>query len=404
MPSLCGQDLSLRALRSVETRVSMTPSGDIEVAKGSPFGNTPVDFQGGPTLFTKKMIALLVLATILVSGAAMADDGFKIYGKLHTSIDYMSDSDNSQIMMANNTSRFGFKGSKELEENLTFIWQFESAINLAQKGSNTLVTRNSYLGLNGNWGTFLYGIHDTPFKTIGRKATFFFDELGDFRQTTMDWDRRLQDVVVYASPDMSGFGVVLGYMLDQGAIGADENMTAFSGSAAYAKDALYVGVAYEMLSKGFAPVYDMTDPDNPVMTGYGEAQTGIRATAKYDFGTFAVAGLFQALSDVGGVADHSAQTFGLEAKFDFSDVYAVKGAYYMADPDTDTDDDDYALLALGVDRHLSKKTYMYMQYAMTMNGDASMHGVGGPGHGSKIGASAAGESPMGISWGIATKF
>ena len=351
-------------------------------------------------MFTKKMIALLVLATILVSGAAMAgDDGFKIYGKLHTSIDYMNDSDNSQIMMANNTSRFGFKGAKELEENLTFIWQFESAINLAQKGANTLVTRNSYLGLNGNWGTFLYGIHDTPFKTIGRKATFFFDELGDFRQTTMGWDRRLQDVVVYASPDMSGFGVVLGYMLDQGTVGADEAETAFSGSAAYKKDALYVGVAYEMLSKGNS--MDDTDPANIV---YGEAQPGIRATATYDFGTFALAGLFQTLSDVNGVADMSAQTFGLEAKFDFSEKYAAKGAYYMADPNTDADDDDYALLALGVDRQLGQKTYMYVQYAMTMNGDASMAGVGGPGHGSTIGASAAGESPMGISWGMATKF
>ncbi len=352
-------------------------------------------------MFTKKMIALLVLATILVSGAALAEeDAFKIYGKLHTSIDYMSDSDESQIMMANNTSRFGFKGAKELNESLTFIWQFESAINLAQKGSNTLVTRNSYLGLNGSWGTFLYGIHDTPFKTIGRKATFFFDELGDFRQTTMGWDRRLQDVVVYASPDMSGFGVVLGYMLDQGAIGAEENMAAFSGSAAYSNDALYVGVAYEMLNKGFAAVTDSND----VLTGYGEAQTGIRATAKYDFGTFAVAGLFQTLADVGGVADASAQTFGLEAKFNFTDIYAVKGAYYMADPDTDADDDDYAMLALGVDRQLGQKTYMYMQYATTMNGDASMHGLGGPGHGSTIGASAAGESPMGISWGMATKF
>ncbi len=359
-------------------------------------------------MFTKKMIALLVLATILVSGAALAEDAYKIYGKLHTSLDYMSDSEDSQIMMANNTSRFGFKGSKELTEKLTFIWQFESAINLAQKGSNTLVTRNSYLGLNGDWGTFLYGIHDTPFKTIGRKATFFYDELGDNRQTTMGWDRRLQDVVVYASPDMSGFGVVLGYMLDQGVLGADEAMTAFSGSAAYSKDALYVGVAYEMLSKGFSETY--ADADDVMM--YGDSSNGIRATAKYDFGTFAVAGLFQTLSGQAlnetfdGFDDMTAQTFGLEAKFDFAEVYAVKAAYFMADPDTDTDDDDYALLALGVDRQLGQKTYTYLQYATVMNGDASMHGLsgGGNGHGSSIGASAAGESPMGISWGMVTKF
>ncbi len=351
-------------------------------------------------MFTKKMIALLVLATILVSGAALADDGFKVYGKLHTSLDYMNDSDNSQIMMANNTSRFGLKGSKELEDNLTLIWQFESSLNLAQKGANTLATRNSFLGLTGDWGTFLYGIHDTPFKTVGRKGTFFYDELGDHRQVTMDWDRRLQDVVVYASPDMSGFGVVLGYMLDQGFLGADEGLTAFSGSAAYNKDGLYVGVAYEMLSTGFSAITDTAG----VVTGYGEVQSGIRASVKYDFGEFALAGLFQTLSNVGGADGASAQTFGLEAKFDFNEDYAVKGAFYMADPNTDADNDDYSLIALGVERQLGKKTYMYTQFAMTMNGDASAHGVGGPGHGASIGASALGESPMGVSWGLVTKF
>lgn len=346
-------------------------------------------------MFNKKMIALLVLAAMLVSGAVFAADAYKVYGKLHTSIDYMNNSDDSQVMMASNTSRFGLKGSKELNNDLTFIWQFESKLNLAQKGSETLANRNTFLGVTGDFGTFLYGIHDTPFKTIGRKATFFYDELGDFRQATMGWDRRLQDVVVYASPDFDGFGFVAGYMLDQGAIGAVENMTAFSGSASYKKDALYVGFAYEMLSKGFAALTDTT---------YGEAQTGIRATAKYDFGTFAMTGLFQALSDVGGISGLSAQTIGFEAKYDFNEEYAAKGAFYMSDPNTDADNDDYSLLALGIDRQMGNNTYTYIQYAMVTNGNNAQHGLGGGAHGSYVGASAAGENPMGISVGWVTKF
>ncbi len=377
-------------------------------------------------MFTKKIIALMVLATMLVSGAALAGDGFKVYGKLHVSIDYMNDSQDSQIMMSNNNSRFGLKGSKELESNLTFIWQFESEINLAQKGEDTLVTRNSFLGLTGDWGTFLYGIHDTPFRTIGRKASFFYDELGDFRQMTMGWDRRLQDVVVYASPDMSGFGVVLGYQLDQSPIGAQEAKTAFSGSAAYKKDALFVGVAYEMLSKGNSLTYD--DTENNVV--YADASTGIRATAKYDFGTFALAGLFQTLStQVLGIDsdfapmffDNTATTFGLEGKYTINEKYAVKASYYMANPNTDAEDldgtdldesaVDYSMLAMGVDRRLGKKTYMYVQFAMVTNGDNSMQGLGGPDHSSSIGAPIdsdgspiPGQSPTGFSWGMVTKF
>ncbi len=379
------------AFRFVATTDSKSPRGGLRTTESEAcfhLSGHPSGFQGGPTLFTKKMIALMVLATMLVSGAAMAGDGFKVYGKLHTSLDYMSDSEDSQIMMANNSSRFGLKGSKELSEKLTFIWQLENDVNLAQFGANTLATRNSFIGLTGDWGTFLYGIHDTPFKTVGRKGTFFYDEIGDSRQMTMGWDRRLQDVVVYASPDMSGFGVVAGYMLDQGALGADDAMTAMSISGAYKTEELYFGAAYEALSEGFS----------------ADKQSGIRATAKYNFGTFAVAGLFQTLSNFGGVADASAQTFGLEGKFSFSDQYAAKAAYYMADPNTDADDNEYSLLAFGVDRDLTQKTYMYVQYAMVMNGDDAMQGVGGPGHGSTIGASAAGESPTGISWGMATKF
>jgi predicted porin len=376
-------------------------------------------------LFTKKMIALLVLATMLVTGAALAGDGFKMYGKLHTSIDYMSDTEDSQIMMANNTSRFGVKGTKELEENLSLIWQFESAINLAQKGDDTLVTRNSFLGMTGTWGTFLYGIHDTPFKTVGRKATFFYDELGDHRQMTMGWDQRHQDIVMYSTPDFSGFSAVLGFQLDQGEVGAEKSDTAFSGSAAYKKDALYAGVAYETYNSR----YSDTIANGDAMT-YGDAATGIRLGVKYDFGSLAVAGLFQTLSgqyatmdanDNDIFMDNTATTWGLEAKYAFNEKYAVKGAYYMANPNTDAEDVagtdvdesavDYSLLTLGIDRQLGEKTYMYLQYAMKMNGDYSSEGLGGPGHGSSIdspvdadGNTMMGESPTGISWGVATKF
>jgi predicted porin len=375
--------------------MNMFPQGTDHFPEASLSGECPQWISRRSVLFTKKMITLMVLATMLVAGAALAGDNYTVYGKLHTSIDYMSDTEDSQIMMANNTSRFGFKGSKELNENCTMIWQFESAINLAQKGANTLVTRNSFLGLTGKVGTFLYGIHDTPFKTVGRKATFFYDELGDHRQSTMGWDRRLQDVVVYASPDFSGFSFVGGYMLDQGVVGADEALTSMSFSGSYKMEGLYVGAAYEALSTGFSDNGDGT---------FGETQSGMRFSAKYDLGTFALAGLFQALSNVGGVEDASATTMGFEGKFTMNETYSAKAAFYLADPNTDADDDEYNLLAIGVDRNLGQKTYMYLQYAMTMNGDAQMMGIGGPGHGSTIGASAAGESPMGVSWGLVTKF
>ncbi len=37
----------------------------------------------------------------------------------------------------------------------------------AANGNNSLTSRNSFLGLSGNFGTALLGKHDTPFK-LGR--------------------------------------------------------------------------------------------------------------------------------------------------------------------------------------------------------------------------------------------
>lgn len=345
-------------------------------------------------MFNKKMILTLVLLTALVAGAAQAGD-YKVYGKLHTSVNMVSDSEDSQLRLTSNTSRFGVKGAQELNENFTFVWQFESSLNIAQKGSETLATRNSFIGLNGNFGTVVAGIHDTPFKTLGRKTTFFFDTVGDQRATTMGWDRRLGDVFAWVSPNWDGFSVFGAYVFDQAMLGAEEAASAFSANAMYSKDGITLGAAIENLSKGFA-----YDPE----TEMGESQMGMRFAGKYMAEKFGVSALYQSLSDVGGVADVSATTMGFEALFQFNPKFALKGSYYMADPNTDADDDDYALMAFGIDHTFAKNVGFYAQYAMMSNGDASAMGIGGNGWGTSIGASEAGESPYGFSVGSWFKF
>ena len=350
-------------------------------------------------MFNKKMILMLVVLSALVAGMATAGDAnWKVYGKLHTSLNMVSDSEDSQMRLTSNTSRFGLKGSYELNENFTAIWQFEQMLNIAQKGDDGLANRNSFVGVKGEWGTFVAGIHDTPFKTLGRKTTFFFDSVGDNRAAMMKWDRRLQDVVAYISPDFDGFSFFGAYHMDQGDLGADEAMTAFSAMASYNKDGIYIGAAMENLSKGFSG-YDYEGT-----TMYGESQMGMRFAGKYTAEKFAVAAIFQSLSDVDGVADLSATTMGGEVLFKMNEKFNFKGGMWMADPNTDADDDEYNLLSIGIDHNYCKSVSYYVQYAMMMNGDASAEGIGSNGWGSSIGASAAGESPYGFSIGSTVKF
>lgn len=358
---------------------------------------------------------MVLLAVLLMAGTAQAGEGFKVYGKVHLSLENLDDGgDINYMAVSSNGSRFGIKGLQEMNENFSFIWQFEQKINIAQKGSETLANRNSFVGLKGNWGTALVGIHDTPFKTMGSKVTFFRDEIGDYRMATQGWDRRLQDVVMYVTPEFSGFNVRLLMQVDQTNGTADEGQTVFSGSARYKKDRLYVGAAYETLSKGMA----FGEADDGSMV-YGNSATGVRFGAKYLFEKIGISALYQSLSDynqknfavdgdgeVVTLNDKSATTFGGEVNWKFIEKFAAKVGYYASDPDTDTDDDEFSLFAIGVDHKYAKDLWFYLQYAMVMNGDASSASLGSKtnGHGQIVNAAGPGENPAGISLGFAKKF
>lgn len=369
-----------------------------------------------------KLTTLMVLMVALIAGTAVAGD-LTVYGKLHLSTDFVNDTEDSQIRLSSNTSRFGMKGDAAMNDEWTLIWQFENAINMAQKDFTFtgIANRNSFIGFKHEYGTLLFGIHDTPFKTLGRKSTFFFDELGDHRATTMGWDRRQQDIVMFTTKNYEGLQFCGMYQFDQNDMAASEMASTFSFSGMYKKDALFLGVALEMLTKGNYGMDADWDNDTDTADTWGvgsydsetgtytlayepEAPMGIRVGAGYDVDEFAVRGFFQTLSNVGGVKDAKAMTFGGEAKYAMNADYALKGAFYMADPDTDTDDNEYNLLALGVDRMFGKSQWIYLQYATVMNGDASMAALGGSWHGNTVYPYAAGEAPFGISAGVVKKW
>ena len=365
-----------------------------------------------------KLTTLMVLMITLIAGAALAGGDYTIYGKLHLSVDMMNDTEDSQIRLSSNTSRFGVKGASEMNDDWSLFWKFESAINMAQKSGFTgLANRNTYIGMKHEYGSILFGIHDTPFKTVGRKSTFFFDSLGDHRTVTMGWDQRLEDIVMFTTKNYEGLQFSFMYQFDQNGIGSLEAANAISASGMYKKDGLFVGASIETYTVGN---YGMAaDWDNDAGTedtwGVGtyddgagtytllyepEAPMGIRAGAGYNADAFAVRGFFQTLSNVGGMKDLSATTMGGEAKYMVNDDYAGKVAFYMADPNTDADDDEFNLLAFGLDRMFGKSQWVYLQYAMVMNGDASAAKLGGGWHGNDISPVAAGEAPFGISAGV----
>ncbi len=165
----------------------------------------------------KKLLAVAIAAAV-AAPSAFAES--TIYGKLHTSIDANGfDTGNNSASVDNYTmssraSRLGFKGSEDLGSGLKAIYQIELSVS-SDGGTDQTVgdgwgsQRNTFIGLAGDWGTFLVGRHDTP-----AKMAFYAggnDRLGDsiidinsgvvgvFREF------RANNAIAYVSPNFSGF-------------------------------------------------------------------------------------------------------------------------------------------------------------------------------------------------------
>ncbi|MDX2474818.1 MAG: porin [Candidatus Krumholzibacteria bacterium] len=384
-------------------------------------------------MFNSKVITtLMVLLIVLTAGVASAGDmDWSFYGKFHSSINMLSNGENSQLGLSSNTSRYGFKGGKVLNDDVTFVWQVEQAVNIAQ-GSFSTTLRNTYVGFkNAKMGEVRMGRHDTPHKTLGRKTTFFFDTVGDNRQMTFGTDSRLSDILAWVSPDWSGFALFLAYQFDQDGNKLNPNVAAdakfyaetlFSGMATYAKNEFFVGASMIMFGEG----YEATGPTD----ARGDAPTVFRLAGKYNAEKFGIAASYLTIGAqdwdptlaTPAFVDMTLSTIGFEGMFHASEKYDIKAGYYMSDPNTDRDDDDFGMITFGVDRNFGKSTQLYVQYAMMSYGDAadpSDSPMGGSGSGFATGTSWSGydstdytatpvvpnyESPYGLSFGVAHKW
>jgi predicted porin len=128
----------------------------------------------------------------------------------------------AQYRMGTNSSRFGLRGTESLGGGLNAIFQVESSINPAQSGG-TLAGRESYVGLQGGWGTFKMGRFLTPYDDIhpifGNVPTLTTSILSTaslwaqgFQPTSGGgFDDRVANSVRWDSANLSGFTIEIQY-------------------------------------------------------------------------------------------------------------------------------------------------------------------------------------------------
>jgi predicted porin len=293
----------------------------------------------------KNLIALAVASAVVAAPAAMADA--KVYGQVHVSLDKASGTD---MNMTDRDSRIGVKGSNDLNHGLKAVYQMEFGVKVGDKfdtstDSKAFSGRNTFVGLAGDFGTVLFGRHDTPLKMSQAKFDLFGDTASDIAkpQGKVTGEVRGEKVVAYVSPSFSGVTVVAAQVQD------GDSTTDWTSYA----------VNYDGMGIHAAYAADNTQADDRT-----------RFTAYYKNDMFQVGAMMEETENAAGTTTN--------------DVTVLNAAYFMGDftfaIQNQEDDKDVTgankTMTFGVMYSLGKGTTAYVARANENNGGTDTTTIG----------------------------
>ncbi len=167
----------------------------------------------------KKSTLALAVAAALATSAAVADT--TLYGSARVSLDYVDIKDGaSNWDVWNNSSRLGVRGNEDLGGGLSAIYQYEFGVDLTE-GGNFESNRPKWVGLKGDsWGSVTVGTQWSSYYNVAGVADIFNSSRsfaaatgylggpgagGPVRTPTIAFGQRLDNTIIYMSPNFSGF-------------------------------------------------------------------------------------------------------------------------------------------------------------------------------------------------------
>lgn len=303
--------------------------------------------------------------------------------------------------VSSNASRLGLKGSEDLDDGLSAIWQIESLIAMDNAGG-TFATRNTYAGLDSKQlGKLLLGRYDTPYNTTTRKLDWFIDTIADSQplmggttgiSATQGFAGRQTDGILYVSPVIDGFTGTIQYAnTSEGNTSAAQPKSSLLSMAGwYSEGPVYAALAHEIhylnnltgnresawkLSLGYTPErFSLgfaieTTRDNLAAQGTNRwGHHAMYCSGKYLIGKDALKAAYTNVGQLGSTANTSAQQY-----------------------------------TLGYDHILGARTTLYGLYTRLRNGPAIDYGLSSASSGGGAGtivAPGSGASPSAWSFGI----
>jgi predicted porin len=264
-------------------------------------------------------IAMAVAASCCLPLAAQAQSNVTVYGKLYPELvridvsgatakgvpvstlsatpaggaDFNATSEDSP------NSRLGFRGSEDLGNGLKAIFQLEMGFGVdtgVNSSATSLFSRDTWVGLSGNFGTVRLGSMDTVYKNLGDTMSFLGVSSGNFISTSnilskpgigassaSSFHLRRANSIVYESPEFGGFQGLFDYSLGEVANDFARGAVISTGIK-YEGGPLYAAIAYERhndLFGGSKNVPSALRNDTNVLAN--SRDSAVRATLQYKF-------------------------------------------------------------------------------------------------------------------------
>ncbi|RXZ31018.1 porin [Oxalobacteraceae bacterium CAVE-383] len=283
-------------------------------------------FNGGDSMLdTKsKLMAAAIGAAFALPMAAHAQTNVVVYGKLYPDITHVNVSgalpnnaatstlsptgkgtNNTNLTaMDSPNSRLGFRGTEDLGDGLKAIFQLEMGFS-SDTGQATDASapfsRNTFVGLSGNFGTIRLGNMDTVYKDLGDQMNMLGIVSGNFMGTSnilskpsftvngaSSFHLRRTNSFYYESPQMAGFTGLFDWSPNEVAGSASSGV--ISTGVKYENGPVYAALAYESHKDMFGGSNGVAGnggtaalTSNLTTPGASSKDDALRATFQYRF-------------------------------------------------------------------------------------------------------------------------
>lgn len=309
----------------------------------------------------KKTLIALALVSLPVAASAEVI----LYGKIRGGVEYTHEggsatkSEKNAWGVVDYSSYIGFKGSEDLGGNLKAIWQIEANAKLS--GGNIANNRDSFIGLEGGFGTVKVGRVSTPLRNaVVDQDNWEYDSrvlgLGYYsrfaqRRTSLN----------YQSPDFGGFDFAFQIAPGSNVHGGsrtDDGKPVFGLGLGYKNSGFFVRYAAEYARKSTAAAGGLKDSHvHNLSAGYDANNLYVAGGLQYGKNVSPVGSTD---IDIASQTENNAKTkeAQISAAYTFGAVTPkVSVAYGRADSDnTARDGGRYLQAIVGADYAFSRRT------------------------------------------------